>query len=560
MVWRMMKIQENQLQLEMDYNAALYSEQDVQTFVKRFQHIIQKVLSSSSCPLRDVDLLLPQDYVLYQQGSLAHTNPIISKTIDQLIDEYASENPTHVAMTMENQSLTYQELQVRSNQVAQALLQKGLQRQERVSILMHRGIDAVVSMIGVLKAGGTYVPIDPDFPVERIHFMLQDSESTHVITHQKTALSYLVSNQSIIVYENTAKREITENTKSEHTAQDAAYIIYTSGSTGHPKGVLISHQSVIQLIHSLQETYGLQEQQVHLQFASFIFDASVWEIYGSLLTGGRLHLLTEIERKSTDHFIAVLKKQNVQYCLVPTVFFHTLTQASSQQLKQLLSLRYIFVGGETLLPAMVRNWQTKVGLHIPVVNAYGPTEITVCATTYPVTQLLQEEQTYIPIGKPLPHIKIYVLNEQGTLCPPYVPGEIYIGGSSLATEYINQPEKTKETFLQRQIPNTSEMKVYKSGDQGRITYDGHIEFLGRQDKQIKIRGYRIELEEIEERLLQHPSIQQVVVMVYQNENEQPQLLAFYKAIENKNISTRELQAFLSKSLPDFMIPSSIQCV
>ncbi|HDR8111928.1 TPA: amino acid adenylation domain-containing protein [Bacillus cereus] len=560
MVWRMMKIQGNQLQLEMDYNAALYTEQDVQLFVKRFQHIIQNLLSSSSCPLRDIDLLLPQDYAPYQQDVLLHANPIISKTLDQLIDEKANETPSCIAMTMENQSLTYQELQVRSNQVAQALLQKGLKKQERVSIFMHRSMDAIVSMIGILKAGGTYVPIDPDFPVDRIDFMLQDSESTHVITDQKTNLSHFVRNQSIIIYQKTSTIKITENIKSEHTTQDAAYIIYTSGSTGHPKGVLISHQSVIQFIHSLQETYGFQEQQVHLQFASFIFDASVWEIYGSLLTGGRLHLVAEIERKSIDHFLTVIQEQNVQYCLVPTVFFHTLTQATSQQLKQLLSLRYIFVGGETLLPAMVRNWQAKVGLHIPVVNAYGPTEITVCATTYPVIHPLHEEQTHIPIGKPLPHIKIYVLNEQGALCPPYVSGELYIGGSSLAIEYINQPKKTTAAFLHHQIPNTSEMKVYKSGDQGRITHDGHIEFLGRKDKQVKIRGYRIELEEIEERLLQHSSIQQTVVMVYQNENEQPQLLAFYKALENKNISTRDLQAFLSKSLPDFMIPSTIQYV
>ncbi len=295
MVWRMMKIQENQLQLEIDYNAALYTEQDVQTFVKRFQHIIQKLLSSSACPLRDVDILLPQDYVLYQQNSLAHMDPIISKTLDQLIDEQARETPIHVAMTMGGQSLTYQELQVRSTQVAQALLQKGLKKQERVSILMHRSMDAIVSMIGVLKAGGTYVPIDPHFPVERIHFMLQDSKSVHIIKHQKTNLSHLVLNQSIIVYEKTSTIKIMEDVTSEHTMQDGAYIIYTSGSTGHPKGVLISHQSVIQFIHSLQEIYGFQKQQVHLQFASFIFDASVWEIYGSLLTGGRLHLVAEID-------------------------------------------------------------------------------------------------------------------------------------------------------------------------------------------------------------------------------------------------------------------------
>ena len=219
----------------MDYNAALYNEQDVQLFVKRFQHIIQKVLSSSSCPLRDVDLLLPQDYALYQQDVPVHANPIISKTLDQLIDEKANENPNGIAITMENQSLTYQELQVRSNQVAQALLQKGLQRQERVSILMYRGIDAIVSMIGVLKAGGTYVPIDPDFPVERIHFMLQDSQSTYIITHQKTDLSHLVWNQIIITFENASKIKVIENTKSEHTTQDLLILFIRLAQQGIQK-------------------------------------------------------------------------------------------------------------------------------------------------------------------------------------------------------------------------------------------------------------------------------------------------------------------------------------
>ncbi|QWH64186.1 amino acid adenylation domain-containing protein (plasmid) [Bacillus mycoides] len=562
MVWRMMQTEENQLQLELDYNVALYTEKDVQTFVERFQHLMQTLIINNTVPLHDVDLLLPQDYALYQKNDGSPADYNVSETLDQLIDERANENPSGIAITMGKQSLTYQELQLQSNQVAQALLKKGLKKQERVSILMHRSMDAIVSMIGVLKAGGTYVPIDPDFPMDRIHFILQDSGSTHIITNHKTNLPHISSNTSIIMYETLSKQIVTEQLQSKHATYDAAYIIYTSGSTGNPKGVLISHQSVLQFIHSLQGEYGFQEQQAHLQFASFIFDASVWEIYGSLLTGGKLHLLSDIERKSIDHFIAVIHEQKIQFCLLPTVFFHTLTQASAQQLKQLTTLQYVFVGGETLLPEMVRNWQAKVGLDIPIVNAYGPTEITVCATTYPVTQPLHAKQTHIPIGKPLSHTNIYVLNENGKLCPPYVPGEIYIGGNSLATKYINQPEKTKETFVQIYIPNASERKVYKSGDQGRLTYDGQIEFLGRIDKQVKIRGYRIELEEIEERLLQHPSIQQVVVMVCQNENEPPKLIAFYKELENSNvnINTRDLQEFLSKTLPNFMIPDATQHV
>ncbi|OPA10890.1 non-ribosomal peptide synthetase [Bacillus cereus] len=560
MVWRMMQTEENQLQLELDYNSALYNERDVQTFVERFQHLIQMLIINNSVPLQEVDLLLSQDYALYQKNNGSFTNYDVLKTLDQLIDEQANETPSCIAVTMGKQSLTYQELQVQSNQVAQALLQRGFKKQERVSILMHRSIDAIVSMIGVLKAGGTYVPIDPDFPADRIHFILQDSGSTHIITNQKTNLPHISSNTSILMYEMLSRQITTEQLQRKHNTYDAAYIIYTSGSTGTPKGVLTSHQSVLQLIHSLQKEYGFQEQQAHSQFASFIFDASIWEIYSSLLTGGRLHLLSDIERKSINHFIAVINQQKIQYCVLPTVFFHALTQASAQQLKSLTTLQYIFVGGETLLPEMVRNWQAKVGLDIPAVNAYGPTEVTVCATTYPVTQPLHAKQTHIPIGKPLPHTNIYVLNENGKLCPPYVTGEIYIGGNSLATKYINQPEKTKETFIQIRIPNASETKVYKSGDQGRLTYDGQIEFLGRIDKQVKIRGYRIELEEIEERLLQHQSIQQAVVLVCQNENEPQKLIAFYKKLENSNvnINKKDLRAFLSKTLPNFMIPDIIQ--
>ena len=231
---------------------------------------------------------------------------------------------------------------------------------------------------------------------------------------------------------------------------------------------------------------------------------------------GGFYILSEIERKSFNHFIEAIEKQQVNFCLLPTVFFHTLTQASLHELEKLKSLNYIFVGGETLLPETVRKWQEKVGLKIPIVNAYGPTESTVCVATYPIINKVNETQATIPIGKQLSHTEIYILNEQHQICPPYVPGEIYIGGSSLAQQYVNQPDKTKEAFITVDLPTSSEARLYKSGDQGRITQDGQVEFLGRIDKQVKIRGYRIELEEIEEQMLQHPSIQHSSVIVYQN--------------------------------------------
>ncbi|AMO33324.1 non-ribosomal peptide synthetase [Lysinibacillus sphaericus] len=556
MVWRLVQSQSDTITIEVDYNAGMYEENDIQNFIERFEHLLKILLENSDISMCNLNLLLPQDYDVYQNTVVVKNVPPL--TLDQLIDEQADIYPDCIAITMGQQNITYQELRVLSNKVALTLLNQGFQKQNRVSIILNRSIEAVVSMIGVLKAGGTYVPVDPDFPEDRIRFMLQDSESTHIITSQKFSLHNFHQYQKVILYEDMSKQTFLEQVKRTHATEDGAYIIYTSGSTGSPKGVLIPHKGVIHLIKSIKDKYHFQKDQVHIQFASLIFDASVWEIYSSLLTGGRLHILSEIERKSCKHFIEAIEKQQVNFCLLPTVFFHTLSQAPIYELDRLNSLNYVFVGGESLLPETVRKWQEKVGLKIPIVNAYGPTESTVCVATYPIINKVNETQANIPIGKPLSHTEIYILNEQNQICPPYVPGEIYIGGDGLAQQYVNQPVKTKEAFVTVNLPTSSNARLYKSGDQGRITQDGQVEFLGRKDKQVKIRGYRIELEEIEEQMLQHPSIEHATVIVYQNKSSDQQLMAFYILQKGDNVNADDLQAYLSEKLPYFMLPSYMQ--
>ncbi|MDZ3952380.1 amino acid adenylation domain-containing protein [Bacillus thuringiensis] len=555
MVWRFVQESETDLNLEIDFNSGLYEKADIKNVMNRYQHLLQVMLDNSDVPIDQLETLVPQDYEVYQNQSSLLNNDGILKTLDQLIDEQADVHPERVAITMGEQSITYQELRMLSERVAHTLLEQGLEGGNRVSIIMDRSIEAVVSMVGVLKAGGTYVPVDPSFPIERIHLILKDSETTHILTNHKGDLQWSQFDGEVIVYEDIAIKGLSIKITRTHTSGDAAYIIYTSGSTGNPKGVIIPHQGVVHFIDSLKDTYHFQPNHVHLQFAALIFDASVWEIYSSLITGGRLHILSELERKSYSHFIKVIQEQQVNFCLLPTVFFHNLAQLPLEELQKLKSLHYIFVGGDTLLPETVRNWQEKMDLETPIVNAYGPTEATVCVATYPIMHKVDVLQGSIPIGKPLSHTEMYILNEQYQLCPPYVPGEIYIGGSSLAKGYMNQPDKTQTSFVTIDVPNAPKVRLYKSGDQGRITQDGQIEFLGRIDKQVKMNGYRIELEEIEEKLLQYPDVQHASVIAHQKKNGDQQLVAFYILQKDARTQAAEIQEYLAGKLPYFMLPS-----
>ncbi|WP_083208845.1 non-ribosomal peptide synthetase [Brevibacillus laterosporus] len=554
-VWRVVKSEEKQYMIEIDFNTDLYHSNTIENLLQRYIHVLETLLQNPEASLHTLPFLIEEDYEIYKNINRNNLDFPTTKTLDQLIDDQASQFPDRLAITMGEEAITYKQLRDRTNQLAHYLLQHHLKKSERVALLMDRHIDTIIAMIAILKAGGAYVPIDPDFPAERIQYMVADSEATHLITRKKWAHKLPNDFGCCLLWEEIPTDLPVDSVEACHTPEDIAYMIYTSGSTGNPKGVLLSHIGVVNLIYSLKDKYKYTEKDVYLQFASLIFDASVWEIYSSLLCGGRLHLLSDLDRTSPENFVQTVNSTKANYCVLPVIYFKQLSQLPEETLEQLHSLKAIFIGGETLSPEAVRMWQRKVGTRILIANAYGPTEATVCKTIYDITEMLPEEQQSIPIGKPLANSEIFILNKHGMLCPLNVPGEIILGGVGLAKGYLNQAEQTKTAFVSLALPNQPEKRFYRTGDIGRILPDGNLEFMGRMDHQVKIRGYRIELDEIETVLLQHPKVKDSAIVVYKDDHDRSRLVAFYMTADSDgDVPVDELVTYLNQRLPVYMVP------
>ncbi|RAP24670.1 Malonyl CoA-acyl carrier protein transacylase [Brevibacillus laterosporus] len=554
-VWRVVRSQEREYTIEIDFNTDLYAFETIKDLLHRYIHTLETLIQNAEASLHTLPLLIEQDYEIYKKINHNNLDYPAAKTLDQLLDEQAAQYPERLAITMGEEAITYKQLESRTNQVAHYLLQHNLSKNEPVALMMDRHIDTIVAMIGILKAGGAYVPIDPDFPAERIQYMVKDSGANHLITRKKWEDKLPADFGGCLFWEEFPQHLPLYSVESSHTAEDLAYVIYTSGSTGNPKGVLLSHTGVVNLVYSLKDKYRFTDKDVFLQFASFIFDASVWEIFSSLLCGGRLHLLSDLDRTSPENFVLTVKNNKANYCLLPVIYFKQLTQLPQETLRQLQSLKVIFVGGEALSPEPVRMWQRKMGTKIPIANAYGPTEATVCKTIYDITEMVPETKQHIPIGKPLANSEIFVLNKHGMLCPINVPGELIIGGVGLAKGYLNQVQQTEKSFISLALPNQPEKRFYRTGDVGRILQDGNLEFIGRVDHQVKIRGYRMELDEIETILLQHPKVKDSVVVVHKDDSDRTRIVAFYiSADSTEDIPTKELVNYLNQKLPVYMVP------
>ena len=515
-------------------------------------------------PAERTQLLTDEEMHLYRVLNQTEAYYENEQTIPDVFYRSAALFSERIALSFEEGSMTYRQLNEQSNQIAHLLTANGLQKGDFVAIVMDRSKETVISLLGILKAGGVYVPIDPSYPEERCHYLLNDTGAPFILTtenHTPFLNSFLQSDahtRTVLTLNGSESKYSKENMNAGLSPDDLAYIIYTSGSTGKPKGTMIRHHSVINLIADHQRIYQSTEQDIYSQFISYSFDPSITETFTAFFSGARLHMLTGIERVSIEAFANRIEREQVTAATVPNAFFTQLaTHLPADRSDALACLRYLSVGGEALLPAVVQKWQEKFGITTEIVNVYGPTECTVLASYYKVKDHIKKSQSSIPIGKPIANHKMYVVNPEGQLCPTNEPGELYIAGAGLAAGYLHQPEQTAKAFVPHVFTNEPGTYMYRTGDLVRLLPDGNIEFVGRKDSQIKVRGFRIELGEIEAVLGNHPSIQEAIILAKRMADGNNSLIAYYTVADGIQLTEADIRAYVTSHLPEYMVPARL---
>lgn len=530
----------------LEYNTDIFNAATIERMLEHFRILLEGIVANPNQRIAEIPLLTAAERQLFLPSE--ETLPILpSRCMHQFFEEQADRRPDAIALTFGNAQMTYQQLNRKANQVAHYLRQRGVGPEVMVGICMERSFEMIIGVLGVLKAGGTYLPLDPAYPQERLNFMIQDSRLSLLLTQAALREKLLCDLNLAICCLDADWPEISlesdANIESGVTPDNLAYVIYTSGSTGQPKGVLVTHAGIPNLAEVVISTCHISEQSRVLQFASLSFDASVYEMATTFLAGATLCLANKEQLLPNTPLLRIIREQSITMALLPPSVL-TLLEASD-----IPALQTIVSGGEACSAEIIRKWSSERQF----VNAYGPTEATVCATFYP------DVNHTIPfcLGYAMPNVTIYILNSNLQICPIGVPGELHIGGIGLARGYLNRPELTAEKFIANPFARFPGERLYKTGDLARYLPDGRIDFLGRIDHQVKIRGYRIELGEIESVLKQHPSVSEAIAITRQTASGDTQLLAYVVFHVNQSTAVGELRDFMKRYLPEYMLPAII---
>jgi amino acid adenylation domain-containing protein len=484
------------------------------------------------------------------------------RCLHRLIEAQVQRTPDAIAVRQDDQVLTYRELNGRANRLAQYLRRRGVTSGVVVGLCLERSLHSIVGLLGILKSGGAYLPLDADYPSDRLEYMLRDSQVRVLVTQQDQLGRLPASNPHTICLDSewsTIACCADSPVEGTETSDDLAYVIYTSGSTGHPKGVMIEHRSITNYVGAIADIVGLTARDRVLQFASLSFDTAAEEIFPCLATGGTLLLRTPTMVDSVSGFLDRCRDWQVTVLDLPTAYWHeVVARMESERLVFPDSVKTVIIGGERVLPQIVRCWTKLVGDTVRLLNTYGPTETTVAVTVSDLTGLGTEEdlQGDLPIGRVISQASVYVLDRRRQPVPVGVAGELYVGGVGVARGYRGRPELTDAAFIPDPFANRAGARLYRTGDLVRWRTDGQLDYRGRVDRQVKIRGYRIELEEIETVLNRHPDLERAVVEVREDQPGDRRIVAFMVPRPNNRLGLVQLREQLRRQLPAHMIPSS----
>jgi amino acid adenylation domain-containing protein len=574
---------------EFHYDANLFQVEDISRLAGQFQTLLESVINQPEAAIDELEILSADEQ---HQLLIEFNNTQIEypkhQCIHQLFEEWAAKTPEQIAVVFEDQQLTYAQLNTRANQLAHHLQALGVGGETIVALCVDRSLEMVVGLLGILKAGGAYLPLDPILPDERLAFMVQDAGASVILTQQHFVKRFSEPSTSVICLDTNREeiaRQPEQNPPTDVTPENLVYVIYTSGSTGKPKGVAVEHQQLLNYLHGILARLDLPISSSFATVSTIAADLGNTAIFPALCTGGCLHVISQ-ERATNPEALAEYCEHHAIDCLkiVPS---HLNALLSAAHPEKIMPRKRLILGGEALSWQLVEKIQ-QYAPNCQILNHYGPTETTVGVLTYLVgDESMRHQSETVPLGRAIANTQVYILDHHLRPVPIGVPGELYIGGESLARGYLNQPELTNERFIrnpfliqekaedgrqkaeeERQkaeegrqkaegsVQNPQSSRLYKTGDLGRYLPNGNIEFLGRIDDQVKIHGFRIELSEIESVLSQHSAIRETIVIAREDEPDKKRLVAYIVPNGQSEFSVSDLRNFLKEKLPEYMIPSA----
>ena len=522
-----------EIECTLEYCKKIFKKETIESMSIHYLNILNNLLKNQEAKLYEINMLSKnEEELIINKFNDTETTYPSKKTIQELFEEQVEKKPNNLAVYSNGNKLTYRELNNKANSLARVLIEKGIKEEDIVSIMVDKSLEMIIGIIGILKTGAAYLPIDPSYPEDRKNFMVKDSKTNIILSQSKYMNDIDCNIEKIDLQNDQLYEKETSNTGKKGNFNNLAYVIYTSGTTGNPKGVMIEQHSLVNLCCWHNRYYKVTEKDNATKYAGFSFDASVWEIFPYIISGASIYMVPDELRLDIEKLNDFYEKHNITVSFLPTQVCEEFIKIKNN------SLRILLTGADKLKKYVPQKYK--------IYNNYGPTENTVVSTSFKV----DNEYNNIPIGKPIDNCNVYILDKNNKLQSIGIPGELCISGDSLFRGYLNSEQLTKEKLVEN--PFKEHSKIYKTGDLGMWLPDGNIAFLGRIDSQVKIRGYRVELGEIETKIKEIAKVKKCIVLGQETEAGEKEIIAYYTVKED--ISADELKAYLEKVLPYYMIP------